>query len=226
VNRLDVIGDPELRRTLLFVRAQERPATADEVASTLGVPRSAARWRLEKLVEAGVVVSAFERRSGRSGPGAGRPAKTYAPAAETSALEFPLRRFETLVDLLIGVLPRRRRSARLVDVGIAFGRELAQAAAISAAPTVAGGFERLQRGFAKLGFHAAFELVSSHEAVITSATCPLRPLVVKYPDGRAIDEGMWRGLVESSVRRPAGISCATFDCRDEREPCRVVVTWT
>jgi predicted ArsR family transcriptional regulator len=60
-----------------------------------------ARWRLEKLVEAGLLVIGLERRSGRSGPGAGRPAKTYAPVAETAAIEFPRRRYEALLGLLL-----------------------------------------------------------------------------------------------------------------------------
>src|SRR5919199_1647115 len=81
MDTLAAVGDVELRRTLSFVRGQARPVTADDVARALGVPRSAARWRLEKLAAADALRVGFERRTGRRGPGAGRPAKTYAPAA-------------------------------------------------------------------------------------------------------------------------------------------------
>ena len=56
----------------------------DEAATALGVGRPVAAFRLDKLVEAGVVEIRFERLTGRSGPGAGRPAKLYRPARSTS----------------------------------------------------------------------------------------------------------------------------------------------
>src|SRR5919201_3320675 len=136
VSRLDAVGDHSLRTTALFVRAQARSVTADEVARALALPRPVARWRLEKLAAAGLLDVAFERRSGRSGRGAGRPAKTYAPAAETAAIEFPWRRYETLASLLMAALPARRRSALLSQVGIEYGKELATAARLRRARTI------------------------------------------------------------------------------------------
>src|SRR5216117_3422000 len=128
MHRLDSIGDRELRETLLYARAQPLPVTADEVASAQRIHRNVARGRLERLVEAGLLVASFERRTGRRGPGAGRPAKTYRVAPELSAIEFPERRYEQLIDLLVGTLPERARSEHLRDAGIAFGRELAREA--------------------------------------------------------------------------------------------------
>jgi predicted ArsR family transcriptional regulator len=225
VSRLDVLGDVQLRSTLLFVRAQGHPVTADEVARAVGVPRTAARWRLEKLAGARLVVTGFERRSGRSGPGAGRPSKTYAAAAETTAIEFPRRRYETLVGLLIATLPRRRRSRELSRIGAAFGAELAAAARMRPAAKLATGLERLCRGLGELGFHASVDSVSQEQAVLVSATCPLRPLVVADPDARAIDEGMWCGLVEATVRVPVRrTACRTHACLDCNTPCRILVT--
>src|SRR5919199_721602 len=107
VERLDGVGSPELRATLRFVRAHPRPVTAGELAAALSVARSVARWRLERLCQAGLLVPAFERRSGRAGPGGGRPAKAYAVAAESEAIEFPPRRYEELLRLLVAALPRR-----------------------------------------------------------------------------------------------------------------------
>ena len=77
MHRLDAIGDRELREILLFARAQPLPVTADEVAAARRIHRNVARGRLERLAEAGFLVRSFERRTGRRGPGAGRPAKTY-----------------------------------------------------------------------------------------------------------------------------------------------------
>src|SRR5436305_1750322 len=117
MERLDAIGDPELRDTLLFARSQARPVTADELAERQAVHRNVARGRLERLVQAGLLVPSFERRTGRSGPGAGRPAKTYAVSPEVAALEFPQRRYESLLRLLVEALP----AERLRGLGEEFG---------------------------------------------------------------------------------------------------------
>src|SRR4051812_23263519 len=85
---LEAVGDPAARATFAYVRAQPAATSADEVAAALGVHRNVARARLERLAEAGLVVAAYERRTGRSGPGAGRPAKLYRPAPEMEAIEF------------------------------------------------------------------------------------------------------------------------------------------
>ncbi|MGN6799010.1 MAG: helix-turn-helix domain-containing protein [Gaiellaceae bacterium] len=227
MDRLDALGDPALRTTVLLVRAAPKPLTADDVADRLDISRSVARWRLERLVEAGLVIVAFERRSGRGGPGAGRPAKTYAAAPETTAVEFPPRHYEALVARLLDALPQRGRVKQLDQVGYTFGVDLGQSARLRPAATVRASLERLCRGLGRLGFQAAVESVGEDEAVIVSATCPLRPLVVSDPDARALDAGMWRGLVAAAAG-PAAVAtarCATHGCLDAQAPCRIVVAF-
>ena len=72
MDTLEAAGDPELRAALLFARGQERPVTADDLAAAHDVHRNVARSRLERLVEAGLLAPGYERRSGRTGPGAGQ----------------------------------------------------------------------------------------------------------------------------------------------------------
>ena len=105
MNVLDVIGDPELRETLLEVRGRPRAASISEIADATGVHRNVARRRLERLVAAGLLTASFERPPGRSGPGAGRPAKVYSPTPDTTAIEFPARRYPELVGLLVDAVP-------------------------------------------------------------------------------------------------------------------------
>jgi predicted ArsR family transcriptional regulator len=227
MDRLDVLGDPGLRSTVLLVRAAPKPLTADDVAERLDVSRSVARWRLERLVEGGLVEVEFERRSGRSGPGAGRPAKTYAAAPETSAVEFPRRHYEALVGRLVEALPRRGRANQLDGVGYSFGLELGQAARLRPATTVRGSLDRLCRGLGRLGFQAAVESVGEQEAVIVSATCPLRPVVVSDADARALAAGMWRGLLAAAAgpATAARARCSTHDCLAAESPCRIIVAY-
>jgi predicted ArsR family transcriptional regulator len=221
---LGTLGDPALREVALLVRAEDRPVTADDVARALAVSRSVARWRLERLAAAGLVTVAFERRTGRSGPGAGRPAKIYSPVAETAAIEFPPRRYEQLAALLIAALPGRGRSEQLAQVGLGYGKQLAAASRLRPARSAAGAVKGLTRALGRLGFHVAIESVSEEEAVLVSATCPLRPLVAAEPTARAIDEGMWRGFVEAAAgNRAADVRCSTHHCLDRNAPCRIVL---
>jgi predicted ArsR family transcriptional regulator len=223
MDRLDVLGDAALRTTVLLVRAAPQPLTADDVAGRLGVARSVARWRLERLAEAGLVTVGFERRTAKVGPGAGRPAKTYFPAPETSAVEFPRRHYEALIRTLVDALPRRGRAGHLDHVGFAFGLELGRVARLRPAKTMRAALERLCRGLGRLGFQAAVESAGEDGAVILSATCPLRPVVVADADARALDAGMWRGLLAAAADRVLHVRCTTHDCLDADAPCRIVV---
>ena len=62
------------------------PVGRDEVAEALGIGRTLAAFHLDKLVDAGLLEVSYARRSGRTGPGAGRPAKLYRLAAAEHAL--------------------------------------------------------------------------------------------------------------------------------------------
>ena len=192
-------------------------ADADDVAERLGIARSVARWRLERLVETGLATVEFERRSGRDGPGAGRPAKTYAAAPETSAVEFPRRHYETLVGRLVDALPQRGRSKHLDGVGYSFGLELGRAARLRQAATMRASLD----GFAVASDGSGSRLPSSPwangRAVIVSATCPLRPVVVSDNDARALDAGMWRGLL---ARAAGPKAAATARCTHAQLPRR------
>jgi len=225
VERFDALGQPGLRETILFVRASVRPVTAAGVASALGVPRTAARWRLERLADAGLLLTGFERRTARAGPGAGRPAKTYAVAAETSQIEFPPRRYEQLIRLLVDTMPPRGKPTRLAGVGREFGRELARAAQLRPARTLASGLQRACAALGRLGFQASVASVSEDAAVLTTPTCPLRPLVVADTRARAIDEGMWSGLVAAALRgtAEAAVRCRTHECHEADAPCRIEI---
>jgi predicted ArsR family transcriptional regulator len=223
VDRLEAVGDPELRQAFLLVRARPGPITADEAAAALGVHRNVARARLERLREAGLVLVSFERRTGRSGPGAGRPAKLYAVAPELTPIEFPDRHYGALLPLLIESMPQRDRQRRLREVGASFARELLGAAHVRPARTVERGLQRVCVAVGKLGYHASVESVDGDEASIATATCPLRPLVRSSPDAAAVDRGMWSGLVAGAIEgvRAADVVCTTEDCSVDDAPCRV-----
>ena len=226
MDALEAVGDPELREALLFARENERAVTADELAAELGVHRNVARSRLERLVEAGLLEPGYERRSGRSGPGAGRPAKTYAVVPSADSIEFPERRYEELLGLLLEALPQRGRAARLQEVGVEFGERLARAAHLRASSKPERAFESMCAAVRRLGYQASVEQADGDGAVITTPTCPLRPLVYAHPAAAEIDRGMWAGLAAHALRDAdvTEVSCETRDCLRDHASCRVLVS--
>jgi predicted ArsR family transcriptional regulator len=227
VDALAGVGQPELRETLLFVRAQPGAVSADEVAGHFRIHRTVARSRLERLSEAKLLEASFERRTGRSGPGAGRPAKVYRVPPEIAAIEFPPRHYEQLLGHLLRTLPPDARDDALADAGIAFAGDLADAAGLKPARGVRSAAERACSALGLLGFQARVAEASADHVVIETPTCPLRPLVVANPQAAAIDRGLWLGLVGRYLprRRPCSVRCQTHDCLDENAPCRVALTF-
>jgi predicted ArsR family transcriptional regulator len=226
MDRLDAIGDRELRKTLLFARAQPVPVTADEVADAERIHRNVARGRLERLAEAGLLIASFERRTGRTGPGAGRPAKTYRVAPELSAIEFPERRYDQLIGLLVDALPERARHNRMQMAGLAFGRELAHEARLRPAKTFRTALERVCAALGRVGYHASLAEVAGECALITTATCPLRPLVRANPRLSTLDRSMWTALVARALEGADvdQIVCDTPNCDRDDADCRVLLT--
>jgi predicted ArsR family transcriptional regulator len=226
MHRLDAIGDQELRETLLYARAQPRAVTADDVASAQRIHRNVARARLERLADAGLLIRSFERRSGRSGPGAGRPAKTYRVAPELSAIEFPERRYEQLIGFVVDALPERSRPDRLREIGIAFGRELGREARLRPAKSLPTALGRVCSALGSLGYQASVTEFTGDRAVITTATCPLRPLVRARPRLAELDRGMWAALLARALAgaRVDQVACDTRRCQRDDEDCRVLLT--
>jgi predicted ArsR family transcriptional regulator len=226
LDRLAAAGEPQLRRVLLYARGRRDPFTADEVALVLGVHRNVARRRLDRLAEAGFLAVTLERRGGRRGPGAGRPARVYRVAPELEGVEFPDRRLAELVGLLVTKIPARGRVRALREAGADFGRGLSAAAGLRPSATVRTGLERVCDALGSLGFHASVRSLEGDAAILESATCPLRPLVVKRPDAGGIDHGMWAGLLERGVRGVSaeGVECQTPRCLSEDAPCSVLVS--
>jgi predicted ArsR family transcriptional regulator len=226
MHQLDSIGDRGLRETLLFARAQQQPVTADEVAAAQGSHRNVARGRLERRADAGLLIVSFERRTGRAGPGAGRPAKTYRVAPELTAIEFPKRRYEQLIGLVAAALPKRGRRDSLHEVGIAFSRELACEARLRSAKTFRSAVGRVCAALGRLGYQASITEMKAERAVITTATCPLRPLVRAQPELAALDRGMWTGLVALALEGADIdlIASETHNCQRDDADCRVLLT--
>jgi predicted ArsR family transcriptional regulator len=221
MDQLEAVGDPELRDALLFARGQARPITADELAEEQNVHRNVARSRLERLVEAGLLATAYERRTGRSGPGAGRPAKTYAVVPGLAPIEFPERHYEALLGLLLEGVSARR----LHGIGVSFGEELARNAGLRASRAPKRAFEEMCRAVRSLGYQASLEELDGTTAVVATPTGPRRPHVRAQAKAAEIDRGMWAGLAAHALAgaEVQQVECETRDCLVDHASCRVLI---
>src|SRR6476620_6115370 len=88
------LGEPVRRELYRFVAAQPDPVSRDQAAAGVGVARHVAKFHLDKLEEDGLLEVEYRRPPGRSGPGAGRPAKLYRRSGRAIAISLPERRYD------------------------------------------------------------------------------------------------------------------------------------
>ncbi len=105
----------------------------DDTANGLDIARSVAAFHLDKLVDVGLAEAHFERLSGRSGPGAGRPAKVYRRSDRDIELSLPERHYDVAGGLLAEALERAAKEGLPVeravhDAAVETGRALGEAA--------------------------------------------------------------------------------------------------
>ena len=117
------LADRVRRQAYRVVADGAGPVGRDEVAEALGVGRTLAAFHLDKLVAAGLLETSYARRSGKTGPGAGRPAKLYHLAAAEHAVSVPPRTYRTAAELLAEALVQVGAEKALYQVAERHGRE-------------------------------------------------------------------------------------------------------
>ncbi|MFD7319739.1 helix-turn-helix transcriptional regulator [Streptomyces sp. NPDC059875] len=100
VSAIAALDEPTRRRLYDHVVRQSSPVSRDEAAAAMGLARKTAAFHLDRLADESLLDVVYERRSGRTGPGAGRPAKLYRRSTKQVAVSFPDRRYELAGRLL------------------------------------------------------------------------------------------------------------------------------
>ncbi|BAJ26823.1 MULTISPECIES: helix-turn-helix domain-containing protein [Kitasatospora] len=121
IEAVGALADPVRRALYRHVADAPEEVGRDAAAAAVGVSRTLAAHHLDRLVEAGLLVAAYRRPSGRTGPGAGRPAKLYRRAAAEIAVALPPRSYGTAGRLLAEVVERAGLDRRLQDAARAEG---------------------------------------------------------------------------------------------------------
>lgn len=106
VSSVSALADPIRRALYRFVSDQGDAVSRDQAADGIEVPRHTAKFHLERLVDEGLLVAEFRRLTGRSGPGAGRPAKLYRRSAREVAVTVPHRRYDLAAQVLADAVER------------------------------------------------------------------------------------------------------------------------
>ena len=128
VARVCSLGDPVRRGLYDYVAGQGQPVGRDESAAAVGISRSLAAYHLDRMVDDGLLEVSFARRTGRSGPGAGRPAKLYHRSPQEFQVSLPPRDYELAARLLSQAIEAERTGrarASLEESARALGRDLA-----------------------------------------------------------------------------------------------------
>jgi predicted ArsR family transcriptional regulator len=175
-----VLAEPTRRRLYDWVVAQGRPVGRDEAAGAVGIARSLAAHHLDRLVECGLLTPGYRRLSGRSGPGAGRPAKLYRAVERDIAISLPRRDYERAAQLFAeGIEAAAEPGARegLLAAAARRGRELAASARASGGGDESSGSEVLDVLAAE-----GYEPRTSADGVIRVANCPFHALVDAHRD--------------------------------------------
>ena len=153
------------------------------VAEALGVSRSVVAFHLDKLAEAGVADITFERTSGRTGPGAGRPAKLYRRATREVAASVPERRYDLAGSLLATAVADAERTGApiggcLTAAARAAGRAIGKEAAAATRPLTRRDDRR--RAVVEVLARHGYEPVLGSRREIALLNCPFHRLAEEH----------------------------------------------
>jgi predicted ArsR family transcriptional regulator len=189
------LGDPTRRGIYIAVRQSVEPMTASEIAELFGIHTNVARHHLDKLADDGYLRVTHQRRTGRRGPGAGRPAKCYEATAKTISLH-PGRRYDLLVELLVRVIDRlhpQDLAAVAEEVGRRYGEELAASIGTPEDPGYDAAVQALAKMMGGIGFEVSPDL--TRHRLLTSY-CPFGEAATGHPEVIcSLDRGIVGGIM-------------------------------
>lgn len=208
---LAALGEPTRSRLYQHVIRSPHPVSRDEVAGALGLARTNVAFHLDRLVDEGLLAVDYERRTGRTGPGAGRPAKVYRRSTRQIEVSLPERRYVLAAQLLAsaveraddeGASPREVLAREAYDAGLRIG----------AACDRAGGTQAtLLRVLDSYGFEPQ---QSTTDVVLPN--CPFHALAQEHMElvctmNRHLLDGVLAGLdvqrLQATLRPSAGYCC-------------------
>ncbi|MGA8209565.1 MAG: helix-turn-helix domain-containing protein [Nocardioidaceae bacterium] len=108
--RVGALAEPVRRALYRYVVGRSEAVSREQAATGVNLPVHTAKFHLDRLTDAGLLQVEFRRLTGRSGPGAGRPAKLYRRSGEQVAVSLPERHYDLAGEVLAGAVDRASRS--------------------------------------------------------------------------------------------------------------------
>jgi predicted ArsR family transcriptional regulator len=178
------LNDPIRRALYLYVVNSADAVGREEAAAAVGIQRALAAFHLDKLTEQGLLDVEFRRLTGRSGPGAGRPAKLYRRSPLQIEVSLPPRKYDLVGRMLAEAIEAAGRTGNPVrdevaKVSYSIGRLLGEDVVERAGkrPSKAKQRQALLDILASYGFEPR---IRSGEVVL--ANCPFHALAQQFRD--------------------------------------------
>lgn len=214
---IGALAEPVRRELYEYVVAQQDPVGREQAAAGVGVAVHTAKFHLDRLVDDGLLEVEFRRLTGRTGPGAGRPAKLYRRSDTEWSVSLPARRYDLVGHILASGVERAAAERLDVDEAVdhsalAEGRRVGGAAV---APGETGdpdaGWARLAGTLAEQGYEPRIE-----DEEVLLANCPFDALAREHTQlvcrlNRSFVQGVADGLgctgVEARLEPEPGLCC-------------------
>jgi predicted ArsR family transcriptional regulator len=175
-----LLAEPIRRALYEHVARSEGAVDRDAAAAAVGIGRPLAAFHLDRLAAGGLLDVEFRRRGGRSGPGAGRPAKFYRRSGDALDVSLPPRRYRLAARIYADALQRIPNAGGVDAVteaaeeeGERLGRAARLADADAGRDVGAATFDRL---LGDLGFEPDID----PDGVRRLRNCPFKDLVADH----------------------------------------------
>jgi predicted ArsR family transcriptional regulator len=192
------LDDPVRRKLYDYVSGSAEPVGRDEAAAAIDIGRPLAAYHLDRLVSVGLLTADYRRPPGRTGPGAGRPAKVYARSPREFAVTVPPREYELAARLLAEAIESDASGFSLACLKRAARRLGAE---IGAAHGCTGEEEAMRAVLSEHGF----EPFTDADGSMALRNCPFHQLAERHREvvctmNLALLEGVTAGIGARDVQ--------------------------
>ena len=215
--------DDEVRaRIYAFLRDEGRALSREDVAAHIRISRKLAAFHLDKLLDRGLLKAHYARPPGRTGPGAGRPAKMYELSGAELEISIPERHYDLMGELLVEAIETESSTVPARTAALRASRERGRIIGRAARAEHGTRWRNRRRGVPASSETLAgcgFEPVEVRDGEVVLRNCPFRSLAQAAPDlicvmNRAFIEGVIQGVGAPGVRarltRRPGACCVTL----------------
>jgi predicted ArsR family transcriptional regulator len=199
LSSVGVLAEPARRKLYEYVAGRASPVSREQAADATGLAVHSAKFHLDKLVAAGLLDVEYRRLTGRSGPGAGRPAKLYRRSEREVAVSVPPRRYDLAGEVLAEAVDRAVRDGVPVAESV---HGVAREVGVGLAADAARGGDPLERVGETLRPHGYEPVVQGAELCL--ANCPFDRLAQDHTElvcglNLSLVTGVLDGLAESAL---------------------------